>query len=256
MPKQKQEVETVSYGFEQVPVDAKIPKVRRVFDSVAHNYDLMNDLMSGGMHRLWKDRLVSGLVLKDGMKILDMAGGTGDIAFRILKKAKAQGISVDIIVADINEEMLKEGEKRARDKGIADDVSFQVINAEELPFEDNTFDLYTIAFGIRNVTHIDKVLEEANRALDFGGKFVCMEFSDVRQPTLKKIYDTYSFKVIPTVGHLVAKDREAYQYLVESIRMFPNAEMFKHMITKAGFVKAGYQKLTGGVVAIHSGWKA
>nr|XP_027113564.1 2-methoxy-6-polyprenyl-1,4-benzoquinol methylase, mitochondrial-like [Coffea arabica] len=244
--------------------------VGNVFTSVASNYDLMNDLMSGGLHRLWKDRLVSKLNPFPGMKHLDVAGGTGDVAFRILesinsvKRRALQDSPEDnlleetqIFVCDINPNMLNVGKKRAQERGLAEDRALVWVegDAEALNFEDNSMDGYTIAFGIRNVTHIEKALAEAYRVLKRGGRFLCLELSHVEVPIFKELYDLYSFSVIPAVGELVAGDRESYQYLVESIRRFPPQEKFAAMIADAGFQKVEYENLVGGVVAIHSGLK-
>ncbi|KAJ6957942.1 2-methoxy-6-polyprenyl-1,4-benzoquinol methylase, mitochondrial isoform X1 [Populus alba] len=259
-----------SFGFKHVREEEKSQLVGNVFSSVASNYDLMNDLMSGGLHRLWKDRLVSMLNPFPGMKHLDVAGGTGDVAFRILdgissikRRANQDPINdhlqeeTQIHVCDINPNMLNVGRKRAIERGLGEDKSLIWVegDAEALSFEDNTMDGYTIAFGIRNVTHIEKVLAEAYRVLKHGGRFLCLELSHVEVPVFKELYDYYSFSVIPAVGELVAGDRDSYQYLVESIRRFPPQEKFASMIADAGFQKVEYENLVGGVVAIHSGLK-
>lgn len=259
-----------SFGYKEVREEEKSQMVGNVFTSVASNYDLMNDLMSGGLHRLWKDRLVSKLNPFPGMKHLDVAGGTGDVAFRILEsinsvKHRALQDSPEdnlleetqIYVCDINPNMLNVGKKRARERGLTEDrpVVWVEGDAEALNFEDNSMDGYTIAFGIRNVTHIEKVLAEAYRVLKRGGRFLCLELSHVEVPIFKELYDLYSFSVIPALGELVAGDRESYQYLVESIRRFPPQEKFAAMIADAGFQKVEYENLVGGVVAIHSGLK-
>lgn len=259
-----------SFGFKHVREEEKSQMVGNVFSSVASNYDLMNDLMSGGLHRLWKDRLVSMLNPFPGMKHLDVAGGTGDVAFRILdgissikRRANQDPINdhlqeeTQIHVCDINPNMLNVGRKRAIERGLGEDKSLIWVegDAEALSFEDNTMDGYTIAFGIRNVTHIEKVLAEAYRVLKHGGRFLCLELSHVEVPVFKELYDYYSFSVIPAVGELVAGDRDSYQYLVESIRRFPPQEKFASMIADAGFQKVEYENLVGGVVAIHSGLK-
>ncbi|KAJ6863077.1 2-methoxy-6-polyprenyl-1,4-benzoquinol methylase [Populus alba x Populus x berolinensis] len=259
-----------SFGFKHVREEEKSQLVGNVFSSVASNYDLMNDLMSGGLHRLWKDRLVSMLNPFPGMKHLDVAGGTGDVAFRILdgissikRRANQDPINdhlqeeTQIHVCDINPNMLNVGRKRAIERGLGEDKSLKWVegDAEALSFEDNTMDGYTIAFGIRNVTHIEKVLAEAYRVLKHGGRFLCLELSHVEVPVFKELYDYYSFSVIPAVGELVAGDRDSYQYLVESIRRFPPQEKFASMIADAGFQKVEYENLVGGVVAIHSGLK-
>ncbi|KAL3537212.1 hypothetical protein ACH5RR_000578 [Cinchona calisaya] len=259
-----------SFGYKEVREEDKSQMVGDVFTSVASNYDLMNDLMSGGLHRLWKDRLVSKLNPFPGMKHLDVAGGTGDVAFRVLesinsvKRRALQDSPEDsfleetqIYVCDINPHMLNVGRKRAQERGLVEARSLVWVegDAEALNFEDNSMDGYTIAFGIRNVTHIEKVLEEAYRVLKRGGRFLCLELSHVEVPIFKELYDLYSFSVIPAVGELVACDRESYQYLVESIRRFPPQEKFAAMIADAGFQKVEYENLVGGVVAIHSGLK-
>ncbi|XP_077231978.1 2-methoxy-6-polyprenyl-1,4-benzoquinol methylase, mitochondrial-like [Tasmannia lanceolata] len=259
-----------SFGFKQIHEEEKSKMVGNVFTSVASNYDLMNDLMSGGMHRLWKDRLVSKLHPFPGMKHLDVAGGTGDVAFRVLeninsvsRRATQHGLLDDfenetqIYICDINPNMLNVGKKRAIERGLGEDCSLQWVegDAEALSFEDDSMDGYTIAFGIRNVTHIEKAISEAYRVLKRGGRFLCLELSHVELPVFKQLYDYYSFSVIPALGELVASDRESYQYLVESIRRFPTQEMFARMIAEAGFQKVEYENLVGGVVAIHSGLK-
>ncbi|GLT80333.1 hypothetical protein SLA2020_517780 [Shorea laevis] len=259
-----------SFGFKEVSEEEKSRLVGHVFSNVASNYDLMNDLMSGGLHRLWKDRLVSKLNPFPGMKHLDVAGGTGDVAFRILEtinsmKRRAIQDSLNdslheetrIFICDINPNMLSVGKKRALERGLGEDKSLTWVegDAEALSFEDNSMDGYTIAFGIRNVTHIEKVLAEAYRVLKPGGRFLCLELSHVEVPLFKDLYDLYSFSVIPALGELVAGDRASYQYLVESIRRFPPQEKFASMIADAGFQKVEYESLVGGVVAIHSGLK-
>jgi len=259
-----------SFGFKEVREEEKSQMVGNVFSSVASNYDLMNDVMSGGLHRLWKHRLVSKLNPFPGMRHLDVAGGTGDVAFRILENLNSvyrravQDVLQDnlqeetqIYVCDINPNMLNVGKKRAQERGLEDLRSLIWVegDAEALCFEDASMDGYTIAFGIRNVTHIEKVLAEAYRVLKPGGRFLCLELSHVETPGFKQLYDYYSFSVIPALGELVAGDRESYQYLVESIRRFPSQEMFAAMIADAGFQKVEYENLVGGVVAIHSGLK-
>jgi demethylmenaquinone methyltransferase/2-methoxy-6-polyprenyl-1,4-benzoquinol methylase len=238
------------FGFETINEQDKQRRVRGVFDSVAARYDVMNDLMSGGLHRLWKREMVASLAPKAGQHILDVAGGTGDIAFRIRKAAAAH-----VTVCDINEAMLNEGKNRAIDGNKRDGLAWVTGNAEALPFPDSHFDAYTIAFGIRNVTHIEQALSEAYRTLKIGGKFVCLEFSPVEDPLLAKIYDSYSFHVIPWVGEKVAHDRASYQYLVESIRRFPTKKNFAAMIAQAGFGAVTTRSMTGGIVALHTGRK-
>ncbi|KAK7349124.1 hypothetical protein VNO77_06232 [Canavalia gladiata] len=259
-----------SFGFKQVNEEEKARMVGDVFTNVASNYDLMNDLMSAGLHRLWKDRLVSMLNPFPGMKHLDVAGGTGDVAFRILEninRVKQRGLrrvfedtldaETQIYVCDINPNMLNVGKRRALEKGFGEDGSLIWVegNAETLSFQNDSMDGYTIAFGIRNVTHIENVLSEAHRVLKPGGRFLCLELSHVDIPIFKELYDYYSFSVIPSMGNLVAGDRESYQYLVESIRRFPSQEKFASMMAEAGFQKVEYENLVGGVVAIHSGLK-
>jgi demethylmenaquinone methyltransferase / 2-methoxy-6-polyprenyl-1,4-benzoquinol methylase len=248
--------ETASFGFEEVPRAEKSARVRAVFDSVAKNYDLMNDLMSAGLHRVWKDIAVNRLNPQPGETILDIAGGTGDIARRLKKKAQAAQarralpFSARIIVSDINAEMLEAGKSRGEDG-----LEWVEADAEHLPFEDGTADAYVCAFGIRNMTNLDVVLKEANRVLKPGGRFFCLEFSKFAIVGFDKLYDAYSFNVIPAIGEIIAKDRKSYQYLVESIRRFPDQEAFRAMISAAGFQRAGYQNLTGGVAALHYGFK-
>lgn len=245
------------FGEEQVTPEAKTGKVIGVFDSVAQKYDIMNDFMSGGMHRLWKDRFVRDIRPRAHYKYLDVAGGTGDIAFRIRKKI---GSSADITVFDLNENMLRVGRDRALDKGWVSGeqggLEWTTGNAEKLPFPDNHFDVYTIAFGLRNVTHIDTALAEAHRVLKPGGRFFCLEFSHVVDPFFARMYDAYSYSVIPRVGQMVTQDRESYQYLVESIRKFPKQKDLQARLGTAGFARAKYTNLTGGIVAIHTGVKS
>ena len=225
-----------------------------VFHKVAEKYDVMNDLMSVGLHRAWKDVLVSMTGVRQGrpFRHLDVAGGTGDVAFRI---AEAGGGGTQVDVLDINVDMLAVGKERAEKRGLADQVSFVEANAEELPFPDNSFDAYTIAFGIRNVPRRDKALSEAYRVLKRGGRFLCLEFSLVDVPGLAQFYRAWSFGAIPAIGKAVAGDGEPYRYLVESIAEFPAPEIFRQMVAQAGFRRASYTRLTGGIVAIHSGWK-
>ena len=241
-------MDKVNFGDELVTPEEKTRRVGGVFTSVARSYDLMNDLMSGGMHRLWKDRLVAKVKPRAGEHILDMAGGTGDIAFRL----KAKGARVT--VSDINSDMLEVGMERAKKRGI-DGVLWQVENAEALSFEDNSFDAYTIAFGIRNVTDIPAALREAHRVLKRGGRFYVLEFSTSEWPGFGELYDRYSQHLIPKIGKAVAKDEESYRYLVESIRRFPKMEPFQRMIEQAGFKATSVEPILGGLVAIHGGWK-
>lgn len=240
------------FGTKHVSPEEKTGLVRGVFDSVADNYDIMNDLMSGGLHRLWKDRFVRMIRPRPGLRYLDVAGGTGDIAFRIMKKAPG----ADITVFDLNEHMLNVGRDRAIDRGWPSDFEWVTGNAETLPFPDNSFDVYTIAFGLRNVTRIDTALKEAARVLRPGGRFFCLEFSHVREPLLAKAYDVYSDIFIPRIGEIVAKDRDSYQYLIESIRKFPKQKDLVRRIEDSGLKNAGFQNLSAGIVAIHYGHKA
>ena len=240
--------ETVSFGYEEVSPTEKTQRVGGVFSSVASSYDLMNDAMSGGMHRLWKDRFVRRVKPREGEMILDMAGGTGDIAFRM----QARGAL--ITVADINPDMLGVGIERAQKREIGG-LSWSEQNAEELSFDDKCFDVYTIAFGIRNVTHIDRALAEAHRVLKRGGRFFCLEFSTTLWPGFAEAYDAYSHRLVPKLGKLLAKDEDSYRYLIESIRRFPDMQTFEAMIRDAGFVRTGVEPMLGGLVAIHSGWK-
>lgn len=245
----------VDFGFKNIKKSQKKSMVGEVFSSVASKYDLMNDLMSAGMHRLWKSRMVENIQPFEGAKLLDIAGGTGDISFRFIKNAKKKGINVSVTISDINKNMLEEGRQRAIDSNILSGVEWKIADAEKLPFKDEQFDYCTIAFGIRNVTDISKTLGEAYRVLKPGGKFVCLEFSHVEDPLLAKIYDAYSFNIIPKIGSLVAGDEDSYRYLVESIRRFPAREKFTGMMEKAGFSQIKCVALTHGVVAIHSGWR-
>lgn len=243
-----------SFGFQTVGDGEKQTMVDGVFHSVAKKYDVMNDVMSGGLHRIWKDAMVSSLnppKKGDAFHHLDVAGGTGDVAFRIAARSNNH---VNSTVFDINESMLGVGAERAEKQGLSH-ISFMEGNAEELPFEDNCFDAYTIAFGIRNVPLIDKALGEAYRVLKRGGRFLCLEFSAVDVPGFDKIYEAYSFNIIPRIGQMITGDEGSYQYLVESIRKFPNPERFKAMIGRAGFEQVSHRPYTGGVVCLHSGWK-
>ena len=242
------------FGDRRVSLEAKQGLVDEVFHKVADRYDLMNDLMSGGLHRLWKDMLVAKVAPPRHRPYahLDVAGGTGDVAFRIARKG---GETTRVTVADINADMLGVGEKRASHRREADRLDFVEANAEELPFADASFDGYTIAFGIRNVPRIDRALSEAYRVLRRGSRFLCLEFSKVDMPVLDRLYAAYSEAAIPAIGRVVAGDGAPYRYLVESIRQFPTPERFADMIAAAGFARAGYERISGGIVAIHSGWK-
>ena len=242
-----QNPESTSFGTQQVTPDEKTNLVIGVFENVATRYDIMNDVMSGGIHRIWKDKFIKHIAPKPNDKILDVAGGTGDIAFRHYKHTNGQA---DVTVSDINPAMLAVGKDRAYDKAIVN-MDWVEANAESLPFKDDEFDIYTIAFGLRNVTHIDNALREAARVLKKDGRFYCLEFSHVDNPMLKTIYDGYSDHVIPKFGEIVAKDRDSYQYLVESIRKFPKRELLKQRLLDAGFSSASFKTMTFGVVAIH-----
>ncbi|KAI1901060.1 hypothetical protein AGOR_G00056250 [Albula goreensis] len=279
------EDKSTHFGFETVPEGQKAEKVYKVFESVAQKYDVMNDAMSMGIHRFWKDALLHIMNPQPGARLLDTAGGTGDISFRFLDYVRSQRdrqerrsvrssqtvswqeisdsyvsdetepVESRAVVCDINKEMLNVGKQKAEDLGYTSGLSWVVGDAEELPFDDDLFDIYTIAFGIRNVTHIEQALQEAHRVLKPGGRFMCLEFSKVSNPLLSSLYDAYSFQVIPVLGEVIAGDWKSYQYLVESIRRFPDQETFKAMIEEAGFFRVQYFNLTGGVVAIHSGFK-
>lgn len=243
-----------AYGFRQVGEGEKQPLVNAVFDRVANRYDMMNDLMSGGLHRLWKDALVAWLnpPRRAGWTSLDVAGGTGDIATRIVEASSREAF---VTVLDINAAMLEVGRQRAEKAGLAGRLDFVEANAEALPFGDDTFDAYTIAFGIRNVPRIDVALAEAYRVLKPGGRFLCLEFSAVDTPFLEKAYEAWSFRAIPRIGRLVTGDAEPYSYLVESIRKFPDQPSFAAMIRDAGFDRATWRNYSGGIAALHSGWK-
>lgn len=243
-----------SYGFREVNEGEKQGLVNDVFHKVAKRYDIMNDVMSAGLHRAWKDAMVAALAPRKeaGYKVLDVAGGTGDIAFRIVEASNRQAHAT---VLDINGSMLAVGEERARKKGLSENLTFVEANAESLPFEDNTFDAYTIAFGIRNVPRIDAALSEACRVLKRGGRLLVLEFSEVELPLLDRVYDAWSFHAIPRFGKLITGEAEPYRYLVESIRKFPNQDEFATMIRKAGFSRVTYTNYTGGIAALHSGWK-
>jgi demethylmenaquinone methyltransferase/2-methoxy-6-polyprenyl-1,4-benzoquinol methylase len=242
---------TTHFGFETVPEAEKAGRVQGVFSSVASRYDIMNDVMSGGIHRIWKDAMMDWLAPRTGQRLLDVAGGTGDIAFRFLRRAG----SGHATVLDLTENMLVEGRKRAEAEQLAQSLDWTVGDAMALPFADNSFDVYTISFGIRNVTQPQAALNEAFRVLRPGGRLMVLEFSQLPNPLMQKAYDAYSFNVIPRMGALIARDRASYQYLVESIRRFPDQETFLSMVRKAGFGNARYRNLTMGVACLHSGWK-
>ena len=238
----------VNFGDELVSPEEKTRRVGAVFSSVARRYDMMNDLMSGGMHRLWKDRFVARVKPRAGEHILDMAGGTGDVAFRMAQRG------AHVTVADINADMLEVGKERAAKRGLSG-FEWKVENAEKLSFSDASFDAYTIVFGVRNVTDIPAALREAHRVLKRGGRFYCMEFSSSEWPGFSKLYDTWAQTMIPRIGKIVADDEASYRYLVESIRRFPRPNAFRQMVADAGFVRAAAEPMLGGLVTIHSGWK-
>ena len=242
------------FGFRRVPEGAKAPLVRAVFDSVAARYDLMNDLMSAGIHRQWKAEMVRWLNPRPGQRLIDVAGGTGDIARRALPclAAAAEG---GVVVCDANPQMLEIGRARALDDGILGGIEWLGGDAEALPFADRTFDLCTIAFGLRNVTRIEQALAEARRVLKPGGRFLCLEFTPAVAPPLQPLYDFYSFQVLPVLGQIVTGNRAAYDYLVESIRRFPSQSALSERIEAAGLDRASYRNLTGGIAAIHSAWR-
>jgi demethylmenaquinone methyltransferase/2-methoxy-6-polyprenyl-1,4-benzoquinol methylase len=242
---------TTHFGNREVPEGEKAGLVHGVFTNVASKYDLMNDVMSGGIHRLWKDAMMDWLAPRSGQRLLDVAGGTGDIAFRFLRRAPG----AEAVVCDMTESMLVEGQKRAEAESLSDRLDWVVGDAMALPFESSTFDVYTISFGIRNVTRIEDALAEAFRVLKPGGRLMVLEFSQLPNPAMQWAYDRYSYNVIPAMGQAIAGDRESYQYLVESIRKFPDQERFLEMIRRAGFGNVKYRNLTMGVAALHSGWK-
>jgi demethylmenaquinone methyltransferase/2-methoxy-6-polyprenyl-1,4-benzoquinol methylase len=244
--------EQASFGYRDVPAAEKASLVRQVFESVAPRYDLMNDLMSAGVHRLWKNALVDVVNPRPGERFLDVAGGTGDIAFRLLKR---QGNRPDITVCDINPAMLAVGRDRAVNRGLLKGLTWTTGDAENLPFPDRSFDGYTIAFGLRNVTDIDKALGEAYRVLRPGGRFYCLEFSKVKSAPIGRVYDAYSERALPFFGRIVARDAESYRYLHESIRRFPAQRVLAERMRKAGFANVAWRDMTLGVVALHSGWR-
>jgi demethylmenaquinone methyltransferase/2-methoxy-6-polyprenyl-1,4-benzoquinol methylase len=251
--------EQVSFGYRKVAAEEKAGLVRGVFDSVASRYDLMNDLMSGGVHRLWKKAMIDWLDPRPGQTVLDVAGGTGDIALRILERwggseAAARSGS-RILVCDLTPAMLERGRDRAIDRGYLGGIEWIAGNAEALPLEAMSVDAYTIAFGLRNVTHIDRALAEARRVLKPGGRFLCLEFSHVVLPLLDRLYDLYSFSVLPALGKVVAKDEASYRYLAESIRRFPRQEDLVAMIEASGLAQVRYRNLSGGIAALHSAWR-
>jgi demethylmenaquinone methyltransferase/2-methoxy-6-polyprenyl-1,4-benzoquinol methylase len=243
------------FGYETIDLGDKQGRVNDVFDKVAERYDLMNDLMSGGLHRAWKSVMVEWLAPPRSARdfhMIDVAGGTGDIAFRTLERA---GTGAHVTVCDINHSMVGVGARRAQALGLSEQTDFTVGNAESLGFPDQKFDAYTIAFGIRNVPRMEQALEEAYRVLKLGGRFMCLEFSTVNMPGLDALYDAFSFQAIPLMGQMVTGDGDPYRYLVESIRKFPSPERFQSMIERAGFERVSYRPLSGGIAAIHSGWR-
>jgi len=244
--------ETASFGERDVPAAAKSGLVRGVFDSVARRYDLMNDLMSAGVHRIWKDRLANWVAPRAGETILDVAGGTGDIAQRLLKRSDG---GAHVVLCDLTESMLRVGRDRAIDRGVCDGLAWVCGDAQALPVASRSVDAVTIAFGLRNVTHIEAALAEARRVLRPGGRFACLEFSQVAIPGLDAAYETYSDAVLPRLGALVAGDRESYRYLVESIRRFPDQETLASLLHATGFAKVGYRNYSGGIAALHTGWR-
>lgn len=246
---------TTSFGYHEVKEQDRQGLVNDVFAQVAERYDLMNDLMSAGMHRLWKSDLLGWLAPPRSdrpFKLLDVAGGTGDVAIRFIR---ASGAGASAVICDISPQMLDVGRKRVAKAGLENRISLVEGNAEHLAFKDKSFDAYTIAFGIRNVTHVETALEEAYRVLKTGGRFMCLEFSTCDVPILERLYDFHSFEVIPRLGNLIAGSKDPYKYLVQSIRKFPNQDDFKTMIEAAGFARVSYRNLSGGIAAIHSGWK-
>ena len=252
MSQDKPEKETTHFGYRQVPVTEKAGKVAGVFDSVADKYDLMNDLLSLGIHRWWKRFALNLSGVKTGQRVLDLAGGTGDLAGRLIRLVGPKGL---VVLADINASMLAEGRRRLTDEGLVGTIAFVQADAEALPFPDNSFDCITIAFGLRNVTHKENALVAMQRALRPGGCAVILEFSHPTAPGLKPIYDFYSFTVMPLVGKLVATDVDSYRYLAESIRLHPDQETLRRMMEQAGFERCEYFNLTGGIVAAHRGYK-
>lgn len=247
-----QNPESTQFGERDVSAQEKTSLVHSVFDNVAANYDIMNDLMSMGVHRLWKDQFIKTIRPRPHYRYLDVAGGTGDIAFRIRKEL---GQSADITLCDLTHHMLSQGRDRAIDRGWLNEFQWVTGNAEALPIPDSSIDIYTISFGLRNVTHIDDALRECYRVLRPGGRFFCLEFSHVEEPLLAKFYDDYSYKAIPKMGELVAKDRDSYQYLVESIRKFPKQKVLTERMREAGFEQVKYTNLSAGIAAIHQGIK-
>lgn len=247
-----QSKKTIDFGFSEVPLEEKVKKVKGVFDSVAGNYDIMNDVMSFGIHRLWKRHAIELSGIRPGNVVLDLAGGTGDLTKAFAKRVGKTG---RVVLADINESMVRVGRDRLTNEGVIGNVNYTITNAEALTYPDNTFDLVTISFGLRNVTNKDKALAEIYRVLKPGGQLMVLEFSKVTQPLLAKAYDFYSFNILPKMGKLIADDEDSYQYLAESIRMHPDQETLKQMMLDAGFDKAEYLNMSEGIVALHRGWK-
>jgi demethylmenaquinone methyltransferase/2-methoxy-6-polyprenyl-1,4-benzoquinol methylase len=248
---------TASFGFREVPAERKSSLVRGVFESVADRYDLMNDLMSGGIHRLWKHTMIDWLHPRAGQQFVDVAGGTGDVALRVFQRIGVEGVAAGsrIVVCDLTPAMLAIGRDRTLDRGVLRGIEWINGDAERLPFADRTFDGYTIAFGLRNVTRLGAALMEARRVLKPGGHFLCLEFSHVAMPILDRLYDLYSFQILPMLGQMVTQDRSAYQYLVESIRQFPRQDDLSRRIASAGFDRVAFRNLTGGIAALHSAWR-
>ena len=247
------EKQTTHFGFEQVDTEEKASKVRAVFDSVATRYDLMNDLMSLGIHRLWKRFAVELAGIRRGQRVLDLASGTGDLAARFAGLVGPEG---GVVMSDINAAMLEQGRVRMTEQGLVGNVEYAQVNAEEIPFADNSFDCVTIGFGLRNVTDKQRALDSMYRVLKPGGRVLILEFSHARAEPLKSVYDLYSFRLLPLMGRVVANDEASYRYLAESIRMHPDQETLKGMLEHAGFVRCDYHNLTGGIVAVHRGFKA
>jgi demethylmenaquinone methyltransferase/2-methoxy-6-polyprenyl-1,4-benzoquinol methylase len=243
---------TTHFGYEQVAVEDKARRVAEVFHSVAAKYDLMNDLMSGGVHRLWKRITIEASAVRPGHKILDIAGGTGDLSYQFARRVGKEGL---VVLADINASMLTVGRDRLLDRGVAGNIQFAQADAQYLPFPDNTFDCITIAFGLRNVTDKDLALRSMLRVLKPGGRLLVLEFSKPRNQLLEKAYDTYSFTLLPLMGKLITNDADSYRYLAESIRMHPDQETLKAMMAEAGFVNTEFNNMTGGIVALHKGIK-
>ncbi|MCA1768174.1 MAG: bifunctional demethylmenaquinone methyltransferase/2-methoxy-6-polyprenyl-1,4-benzoquinol methylase UbiE, partial [Idiomarina sp.] len=244
--------ESIDFGYKKVARNQKKNLVADVFQSVAAKYDVMNDLMSFGIHRLWKRYTIDCSGVRRGMKVLDIAGGTGDLTAQFSRRVGTEG---EVVLADINDAMLKVGRDKLRDSGVIGNVRYVQADAEELPFDDNTFDVITIAFGLRNVTDKDKALRSMLRVLKPGGRVLILEFSKPVSTTLNQVYDFYSFNILPKMGQVVANDADSYQYLAESIRMHPDQETLKAMMNAAGYEKVDYQNMTGGVVALHRGYK-